>query len=81
MNQAVGVQVQTGAASAFVRQRALIELSEVTAAGHALVTGGDGVATQSVNQRSAPGLIVDLAIIVLGVAADPVPRRAVAVFT
>ena len=72
LDQAIGIQVQTGPASTLVGQVALIELREVAGAGNALIVRRDAMATEGVNQRGTPGSVVDLAIAAFGVATDSV---------
>ncbi len=70
LHRAVGVEVQAGATLPFVHQATLVELGEVTAVGDLLVTGGDRMRPQGINEGGAPGVVVDLAVTVLGIAAE-----------
>src|SRR5690606_8420035 len=53
---------------------ALVELDEVAVVGNALVTQHQSVGAQAVGEGCAPGVVVDLAITILGVAAGPITR-------
>jgi len=66
----VGVEVQAGTALAFVHQAALVELGKVAVVRDLLVAGGDRVRAQGVDERGAPGVVVDFTVAVLGIAAQ-----------
>ena len=70
LHGAVGVEVQAGAALAFVDQAALVELGEVAVVGDLLIARRDRMRAQRVNERGAPGVVVDFAVAVLGIAAE-----------
>lgn len=54
--------------SPFVHQAALVEWGEVAVVRDLLVTGGDRVRAQGVDERGAPGVVVDFTVAVLGIA-------------
>lgn len=59
-------------ACTFTAEGALIRLNEVASIRYCLITGHERVALYGIGQRGAPGVVIDLAVTVLGVTAHAV---------